>query len=70
MFAKNVFGSHLESIICKTINVRAPVRHARQHSPSCPLFPSAFIPAQGNGQRGVPMSLTRKIAIIINLIYY
>ena len=29
MFAKNVFGSHLESIICKTINVRAPVRVAR-----------------------------------------
>ena len=30
MFAKNVFGSHLESIICKTINVRAPVRVARR----------------------------------------
>lgn len=34
MFAKNVFGSHLESIICKTINVR--VRHARR---PCAWFP-------------------------------
>jgi len=29
MFAKNVFGSHLESIICKTINVRVRVRVTR-----------------------------------------
>ena len=36
MFAKNVLGSHRESIICKTINVRAPVRVARR---PCAWFP-------------------------------
>ena len=36
MFAKNVFGSHLESIICKTNYVRAPVRYARR---PCAWFP-------------------------------
>ena len=35
MFAKNVFGSHLESIICKTNNVRAPVRVARRPLAAC-----------------------------------
>ena len=36
MFAKNVFGSHLKSIICKTINVRVRVRYARR---PCAWFP-------------------------------
>ena len=36
MFAKIVFGSRLESIICKTKNVRAPVRVARR---PCAWFP-------------------------------
>ena len=36
MFIKNVFASRLESIICKTINVRACVRVARR---PCAWFP-------------------------------
>ena len=33
MFAKNVFGSHLESIICKTINVRGRKAPCGTYSP-------------------------------------
>ena len=43
MFAKNVFGSHLESIICKTINVRVRVRHARRPQARIPSRLSVFI---------------------------
>lgn len=35
MFAKNVFGSRLELIICKTINVCVRVRHARRPLAAC-----------------------------------
>ena len=72
MFAKNVFGSRLESNICKTKNacVRLCACARGTHSPSCPLFPRPPTQGQGNGQRGGCLSLTRKISIIINLIYY
>ena len=33
MFAKNVFGSHLDSIICKTINVRGRKASCGTYSP-------------------------------------
>ena len=36
MFAKNIFGSHLETIICKTNYVRVRVRRARR---PCAWFP-------------------------------
>ena len=54
MFAKNVFGSHLESIICKTINVRV---RASRASPAGRLHPDHtpspyFIGGGGVGVRG------------------
>lgn len=50
MFAKNVFGSRLDSIICKTINVRACALRA---SPAGRLHPSTPHPPIYIGGGGV-----------------
>ena len=52
MFAKNVFGSCMESIICKTINVRAHMRDARRPRARATLPPQIYILIYIRGRGG------------------
>ena len=52
MFAKNVFGSHLKLIICKTNYVRVRVRYARRPRARATLPPQIYILIYIRGRGG------------------